>query len=98
MFRIMRDLYLPRRTLARASQPDRKSPAPNSGSPAAELLEKKRREAKADRTLEKMEWLPSLARPAIGPRPVAEITAPEILSVLRGVEGDDMKPQRAYGR
>lgn len=53
---------------------------------ADELLEKKRREQKAERTLNKLEWLLSLARPAIGPRPIAEITAPEILAVLRGVE------------
>lgn len=53
---------------------------------AAELLDKKRREAKAERTLGKLEWLLSLARPVLGVRPIAEITAPEILSVLRGVE------------
>jgi integrase len=52
----------------------------------AELLAKKRREAKADRTLDKLEWLLSLARPSIGARPIAEITAPEVLGVLRGVE------------
>jgi Arm DNA-binding domain len=53
---------------------------------AAELLDKKRREGKAVRTMGKVEWLLSLARPAIGPRPIAEITAPEVLAVLRGVE------------
>lgn len=53
---------------------------------ADELLDKKRREEKAKRTLSKLEWLLSLACPAIGPRPIAEITAPEILAVLRGVE------------
>jgi integrase len=53
---------------------------------AGELLEKKGREAKAEKTLSKLEWLLSLARPAIGPRPIAEITAPEVLAVLRGVE------------
>jgi integrase len=53
---------------------------------AAELLEKKKRESKADRTVGKLEWLLSLARPAIGSRPIAEITAPEVLAVLRGVE------------
>ena len=53
---------------------------------AAELIQKKRNEAKADRTLEKSEWLFSLARPALGARPIAEIEAPEILSVLRTVE------------
>ena len=35
---------------------------------AAELLDKKRREGKADRTLEKCEWLLGLARPALGAR------------------------------
>lgn len=53
---------------------------------ADELLDKKKREAKAERTLGKLEWLLSLARPAIGARPIAEITAPEVLSVLRAVE------------
>jgi integrase len=53
---------------------------------AAELLDKKRREAKADRTLGKLEWLLSLAGPAIGSRPIAGITVPEVLGVLRAVE------------
>ncbi len=53
---------------------------------ATELLEKKRREAKADRTLGKLEWLLSLARPAIGARPITDISAPEVLGVLRIVE------------
>lgn len=52
---------------------------------AGELLEKKRREGKADRTMGKVEWLLGLVRPALGPRPIAEITAPEVLAVLRGV-------------
>ena len=56
------------------------------GAIAAELLAKKRSEAKAVRTLGKIEWLLGLAAPTIGTRPVAEISAPEILSVLRGVE------------
>lgn len=53
---------------------------------AAELMDKKRREEKADRTLSKSEWLPSLAKPDIGNRPIAEISAPEVLRVLRAVE------------
>lgn len=53
---------------------------------ADELLEKARREAKADRTLSKLEWLLSLARPALGHRPIAEISASEVLAVLRVVE------------
>jgi integrase len=53
---------------------------------AAELLAKKRREAKADRTLAKLEWLLSLASPAIGARPIADIAAPEVMAALRAVE------------
>ncbi|MGP8233091.1 MAG: tyrosine-type recombinase/integrase [Methylovirgula sp.] len=53
---------------------------------ASELLDKKRREKKADNTLGKLEWLLSLASPGIGARPITEITAPEILAVLRAVE------------
>jgi integrase len=53
---------------------------------ASELLEKKRRERKADRTIVKFEWFMSLARPGIGSRPIAEISAPEILTILRPIE------------
>jgi integrase len=53
---------------------------------ASELLQKKRCEAKAEKSLDKLEWLLSLARPSIGARPIAEITAPDVLSVLRAVE------------
>jgi integrase len=53
---------------------------------ARELVDKKRREAKAEGTLAQLEWRLSLARPAIGARAIAEITAPEILGVLRSVE------------
>jgi integrase len=53
---------------------------------AAELLDKKRREGKAEKTIAKLEWLLGLALPFIGPRCVTEITAPEILAVLRRVE------------
>jgi len=54
---------------------------------AAELLEKKSREGKAHRTLEKLRWLYDLANEGIGSRPIASITSPEVLAVLRGVEG-----------
>ena len=53
---------------------------------AKELRDKKVREGKALRTLDKFDWLLGLASPALGARPISEITAPEILSVLRGVE------------
>jgi hypothetical protein len=46
---------------------------------AAELLEKKRRERKADRAIAKYEWFMSLARSGIGSRPITNIFAPAIL-------------------
>jgi hypothetical protein len=49
-------------------------------------LEKKRREGKSETTVSKAVWLFDLATPALGPRPIAEITAPEVLAVLRQVE------------
>ncbi|MGO8846913.1 MAG: tyrosine-type recombinase/integrase [Methylocella sp.] len=56
------------------------------GAVAAELLEKKRRERKADRTILKFEWFMSLAHPGLGSRPITEISAPEILAILRPIE------------
>jgi integrase len=53
---------------------------------AAELIEKERREGKAEVTLGKTEWLLSLALPDLGDRPIKDITAPEILAALRKVE------------
>ncbi len=54
---------------------------------ADELLVKKMREGLEPATLQKVQWLLDFARPTLGARPVAAITAPEILLVLRGVEG-----------
>jgi integrase len=45
------------------------------------------REGLEPATLRKVQWLLDFARPTLGARPVAAITAPEILLVLRGVEG-----------
>ena len=53
---------------------------------AAELLEKKRREGKAANTLAKLEWLFGLANAGIGPRPISQISASEVLHILRKVE------------
>jgi integrase len=53
---------------------------------ADELLDKKHREGKSDRTTEKMEWLLGLAKPELGSRPISEITAPEVLRVLKTAE------------
>jgi integrase len=53
---------------------------------AAELLEKKKREGKASATIGKREWLYGYASADLAARPVADITAPEVLAVLRKVE------------
>ena len=53
---------------------------------AAELLAKKRREGKAASTISKLEWLHTLASEGIGRRPIAEITASEILVILKKAE------------
>jgi integrase len=53
---------------------------------ADEWLAKQAREGRADATMEKNRWLLELAYAALGSRPIAEITAPELLSVLRKVE------------
>jgi integrase len=52
---------------------------------AAELIEKKRLEGKSPRTLKKLGWLSEFAGPAIGDRPIGEISAREVLDVLNGV-------------
>ena len=53
---------------------------------ADEVLEKLEKEGRAPRTLEKLHWLLDFAYPSIGELRIAEITAPELLSVLRKVE------------
>jgi integrase len=51
-----------------------------------ELMAKHEREGRAPVTLNKNRWLLSLAYGAIGDRPVSDISAPELLDVLRAVE------------
>lgn len=53
---------------------------------ADEVLQRMEKERRAKATLTKTRWLLDFARPDLGPRPIAEITAPQILSVLRKVE------------
>ena len=53
---------------------------------AAELADKKRRDGKAAATLRKFDWFMSFAYPALGSRPVHEISAREVLAVLKEVE------------
>jgi integrase len=53
---------------------------------AAELTEKKRRDGKAAATLKKFAWFMSFAFPALGARVINEITARDVLAVLKDVE------------
>jgi integrase len=53
---------------------------------ANELLAKTEREGLSAVTLKKNRWLLGFVTPALGRRPIAEITAHELLSVLRSVE------------
>ena len=53
---------------------------------AAEFLTKNEREGKANATMAKKRWLIGLALPDLGNRPIAEISASEILVPLRKVE------------
>lgn len=53
---------------------------------ADELIAKNKKEGKTAGTVAKKEWLLSLAKPTLGARPIAGITAPEILTPLRKVE------------
>ncbi|TIX83670.1 MAG: DUF4102 domain-containing protein [Mesorhizobium sp.] len=54
---------------------------------ADEFLAKMARESRADATLTKKRWLIGIARADLGSRPIAEISAAEILVPLRQVEG-----------
>src|SRR5271165_5159691 len=53
---------------------------------AGELAEKKRRDKKAAATMRKFEWFMSFAFPSLGSRPIAEISARDVLVVLKGIE------------
>ena len=54
---------------------------------AGEVIAKLEREGRAQATLSKRRWLLDFAFPAFGDRPIAEITARELLALLRQIEG-----------
>jgi integrase len=54
---------------------------------AQELIAKLEREGRAQATLSKKSWLLNFAYPAFGDRPVTEITARDLLALLREIEG-----------
>ncbi|GAW37147.1 putative prophage CPS-53 integrase [Roseovarius sp. A-2] len=53
---------------------------------AEELLDKNRREGKAEQTIRKKSWLLDMANERLGKRPVTEITPGEVLAVLKKQE------------
>ena len=53
---------------------------------AEELLTKKKREGKASATIGKREWLYSIANDDIGSRVISEISAAEVLAILKKIE------------
>ncbi len=85
-----------RRTLAQGRDPSQikkaakmaraEAGANTFGAIAVELGDKKRRDGKAAATLRKFEWFMSFALPAIGSRPIDEISAREVLVVLKDIE------------
>jgi integrase len=83
-----------KKLLARSIDPsvqrksDRRAEIGNSFQEVAEeLLAKVEREGRAEVTLSKKRWLLAFAFPAFGDRPVGEIAAHDLLSLLREIEG-----------
>lgn len=56
------------------------------GEVAQEWLTKIEAEGRSSATMEKMRWLLRYAQPIIGERPIGDLSAPEVLAVLRMVE------------
>ena len=54
---------------------------------AEEVIAKLEREGRAQVMLTKKRWLLDFAYPTFGDRPIAEITAPDLLALLRKIEG-----------
>lgn len=72
---------------AKADKLTRKATAANTFNVIAdELLEKLGQENKSQSTVDKVGWLLGFAREGLGTRPISEITAPEVLSVLKKME------------
>jgi integrase len=53
---------------------------------ADEYVAKKKRDGRDDKTIEKIEWILRYARTSLGNRPIADISAPEVLAAIRPLE------------
>lgn len=56
------------------------------GGIADEYLDKLEKEGRAEQTLKKLRWLLGHTKPSLSGRPVAQITAPEVLDLIRKIE------------
>ena len=66
---------------------DRQAGVGNASEPSLKKIAKQEREGRAQITLRKKRWLLDFAFPAFGDRPVAEITARDLLALLERFEG-----------
>ncbi|MFI5011758.1 MAG: tyrosine-type recombinase/integrase [Hyphomicrobiales bacterium] len=64
----------------------RATAATTFGAIADELIARKKSEGRAEATIEKVTWLLGIASAVLGSRPLAKISAAEVLSVLRTIE------------
>jgi integrase len=53
---------------------------------ATDMVAKRTRDGRAERTIEKMKWLLGLAMPALGAKPITDIKPSEVLAVLQAVD------------
>jgi len=84
--RLLRDGIDPAAQKKKAAEEVKPLPGDTFKDVAQEFMAKCRREQLADRTLEKKEWILSLAYPGLGSKRVAEIKPIEVLRVLQAVE------------
>jgi integrase len=53
---------------------------------AVDFIAHRKKEGAAERTIKKHEWLLSQVYPAIGRRPISQITSPEVVDILKRIE------------
>lgn len=84
--RLLRDGIDPAEQKKKAVEEAKPLPGDTFKDVAQEFMAKCRREQLAERTLEKKEWILSLAYPGLGPKRVGEIKPIDVLRVLQEVE------------
>jgi hypothetical protein len=64
-----------------------KQPDASFSAIAQDYLALQRRNKRAPATLDKLEWLIGLAQPRLGSKRLSDIKSPDVLAVLREIEG-----------